>query len=277
MTSPAAQRERQERPAAPDSPAIDRVPILGVPIALTDYQGAMEWMDARIAARDRVYVTASAVHLVMSSRQDPEARTATLGADLIVPDGQPLVWALRALGRPLETRVYGPDLMAAYCERMAASGATSYLYGGRSPETLDQLTSALRERFPGLRIVGGYSPPFRELSDAESERVAAEINGSGADVVWVGIGQPKQEKWMARMRPLLEAPVLVGVGAAFDFHAGLVPQAPGWMQSRGLEWVFRLYQEPRRLWRRYASDNPRFIIGFARQYARHRRALARGR
>lgn len=275
MTPPAAQRERQERPAAPDSPVIERVPILGVPIALTDYQGAMDWMDARIAARDRVYVTASAVHLVMSSRQDPEARTATLGAGLIVPDGQPLVWALRALGRPLEARVYGPDLMAAYCERIAGRGATAYLYGGRSPEALDQLTSALRERFPGLRIVGGYSPPFRELSDAESEQVAAEINDSGADVVWVGIGQPKQEKWMARMRPRLEAPVLVGVGAAFDFHAGLVPQAPAWMQSRGLEWVFRLYQEPRRLWRRYASDNPRFIIGFARQYARHRRALAR--
>jgi N-acetylglucosaminyldiphosphoundecaprenol N-acetyl-beta-D-mannosaminyltransferase len=107
--------------------------------------------------------------------------------------------------------------------------------------------------------------------------VAAEINESGADVVWVGTGQPKQEKWMARMRPLLEAPVLVGVGAAFDFHAGLVPQAPAWMQSRGLEWVFRLYQEPRRLWRRYASDNPRFIAGFARQYAAHRRDLTRSR
>ena len=281
LTPPSAQQEREERQersgdiGAADSRAIERVPILGVPIALTDYRGAMDWVDDRIAARDRAYVTAAAVHLVMSSRQDPEARAATLGADLIVPDGQPLVWALRALGRPLRARVYGPDLMAAYCERMAHSGATAYLYGGRSPEALDRLTDALRERFPGLRIVGGYSPPFRELSDAECERVAAEINDSGADVVWVGIGQPKQEKWMARMRPLLQAPVLVGVGAAFDFHAGLVPQAPGWMQARGLEWVFRLYQEPRRLWRRYASDNPRFIMGFARQYGRHRRALAR--
>ena len=278
-TPPAVEQRRAQRPAGAvaQSPEIERVPILGVPIALTDYRGAMDWMDARIAARDRVYVTASAVHLVMSARQDPEARAATLGADLVVPDGQPLVWALRLLGRPLRARVYGPDLMAAYCERMARTGATAYLYGGRSPEALDQLTSALRERFPGLRIVGGYSPPFRELSEAERERVAAEINDSGADVVWVGIGQPKQEKWMARMRPLLDAPVLVGVGAAFDFHAGLVPQAPGWMQSRGLEWVFRLYQEPRRLWRRYASDNPRFIVGFARQYAAHRRALTRSR
>lgn len=253
------------------APVIERVPILGVPIALTDYDGAMDWMDAHVTSRVPVYVTASAVHLVMTTRSDAEARAATLGAQLIVPDGQPLVWALRLLGHRLDARVYGPDLMAAYCARSAATGVSMYLYGGRSPEALDRLTSALRERFPGLRIVGGHSPPFRELSDAERDAVATEINASGADVVWVGTGQPKQEKWMAQMRPRLAAPVLVGVGAAFDFHAGLVAQAPPWMQSRGLEWVFRLRQEPRRLWRRYASDNPRFILGFARQYLAYRR------
>ncbi len=134
---------------------------------------------------------------------------------------------------------------------------------------LSELARALRLRYPGLQIVGGYAPPFRPLTEAEAEAIANDINRSNADVVWVGIGVPKQEKWMARMRPLLSAPVLVGVGAAFDFHAGLVPQAPPRMQRLGLEWLYRLMQEPRRLSGRYFRYNPRFIIGFARQYARH--------
>jgi N-acetylglucosaminyldiphosphoundecaprenol N-acetyl-beta-D-mannosaminyltransferase len=128
----------------------------------------------------------------------------------------------------------------------------------------------LRARYPGLNIVGGYVPPFRSLTTEEEGAVVEEINGSHADVVWVGIGVPKQEKWMATMRDRLEAPVLVGVGAAFDFHAGLVPQAPSWMQSMGLEWVYRLAQEPRRLWKRYFRYNPRFVIGFLRQWVLHR-------
>jgi N-acetylglucosaminyldiphosphoundecaprenol N-acetyl-beta-D-mannosaminyltransferase len=133
-----------------------------------------------------------------------------------------------------------------------------------------QLALNLRRRHPGLKIVGGYSPPHRELDADERAGVVGEINRSRADVVWVGIGQPKQEKWMAQMQDDLEAPVLIGVGAAFDFHAGLVPQAPAWMQSLGLEWVYRLAHEPRRLWRRYARYNPRFVAGFARQFVRER-------
>ena len=125
-------------------------------------------------------------------------------------------------------------------------------------------------RHPGLKIVGGHCPPFRQLTDAEEDAVAAEINRSGADVVWVGIGVPKQEKWMARMRDRLDAPVLVGVGAAFDFHAGIVPQAPDGLQRLGLEWAFRLSQEPRRLWRRYLRYNPRFVAGWAKQLLAHR-------
>jgi N-acetylglucosaminyldiphosphoundecaprenol N-acetyl-beta-D-mannosaminyltransferase len=125
-------------------------------------------------------------------------------------------------------------------------------------------------RHPGLKIVGGYAPPFRELTEAENEWVAADIARTGADVVWVGIGVPKQEKWMARMRPRLQAPVLIGVGAAFDFHAGLVPQAPPALQRLGLEWLYRLWQEPHRLWRRYARYNPRFVWEFARQFAARR-------
>jgi N-acetylglucosaminyldiphosphoundecaprenol N-acetyl-beta-D-mannosaminyltransferase len=150
-----------------------------------------------------------------------------------------------------------------------------YLYGGRDQGALVQLTRNLRLRHPGLRIVGGHVPPFRELTAAEEAGIVADIDRSGADVVWVGIGVPKQEKWMARMRDRLRAPVLVGVGAAFDFHAGLIPQAPPRMQRLGLEWLFRLIQEPRRLWRRYLRYNPRFVAGFARQYARHRAGRAR--
>jgi len=229
-------------------------------------------MQAMIAADGRGYVTAAAVNLVMSAREDPQALAAVLGATLAVPDGQPLVWALRALGHARATRVYGPDLMAHFCARAAASGTPIYLYGGRTPEALELLEARLRERFPGLRIVGGFSPPFRALSAEEERDVVAAIDASGAEVVWVGTGQPKQEKWMLAMRPRLRAPLLVGVGAAFDFHAGLVSQAPAWMQRNGLEWVYRLSREPRRLWRRYARYNPLFVVGFVRQYARHLRA-----
>jgi N-acetylglucosaminyldiphosphoundecaprenol N-acetyl-beta-D-mannosaminyltransferase len=159
------------------------------------------------------------------------------------------------------------------CARAARSGERFYLYGGRNQGALVQLALNLRRRYPGVRIVGGYSPPHRELFDDERTAVAEEINQSGADVVWVGIGVPKQEKWMAQMRSEIEAPLLVGVGAAFDFHAGLVPQAPNWMQEAGLEWAFRLAREPRRLWRRYMRYNPRFVGCFARQLVEHRRTL----
>jgi N-acetylglucosaminyldiphosphoundecaprenol N-acetyl-beta-D-mannosaminyltransferase len=231
----------------------------------------IDWMQGVIAADAHGYVTAAAVNLVMSAHEDSQVRAAVLGATLAVPDGQPLVWALRALGHARATRVYGPDLMARFCARAALTGTPMYLYGGRTPAALELLERRLRERFPGLRIVGGYSPPFRALSVDEEQDAIAAIDSSGAQVVWVGTGQPKQEQWMLAMRPRLAAPLLVGVGAAFDFHAGLVSQAPGWMQRAGLEWAYRLSREPRRLWRRYARYNPLFVAGFARQYARHLR------
>jgi len=242
------------------------VELLGVPLALTDYERTLDWMDAMAAAGQRGYVCVAAVHTVMASREDPELRAAVLGSSLTVPDGQPLVWAMNALGHELPSRVYGPELMARACERATRTGTRMFLYGGRNQGALVQLTYNLRTRYPGLQIVGGHAPPFRPLTAAEEDRVVAEINRSQADVVWVGIGVPKQEKWMARLRDRLDAPVLVGVGAAFDFHAGLVPQAPAWMQSAGLEWAFRLAQEPRRLWRRYLRYNPRFVAGFVRQW-----------
>ena len=251
--------------------------VLGIPLAVADYEAVLDWMDATVAAGARAYLTAAAVNLVMAAQEDPAARAAVLGATLAVPDGQPLVWALHALGHGSATRVYGPDLMASFCAVAAASGPEGrgipmYLYGGRTPDALELLKRRLGERFPGLNIVGGHSPPFRELTPEEERLVAADIDASGADVVWVGTGQPKQEKWMLRMRPLLTAPLLAGVGAAFDFHAGLVPQAPPRLQGAGLEWAYRLAHEPRRLWRRYMRYNPRFVAAFARQLAVRRAA-----
>jgi N-acetylglucosaminyldiphosphoundecaprenol N-acetyl-beta-D-mannosaminyltransferase len=244
--------------------------VLGIPLAVSDYDEVMEWMDAMIAAGARGYLTAAAVNLVMSAREQPETLAAVLGATLAVPDGQPLVWALRALGNPRATRIYGPDLMALYCARAARAGTPVYLYGGRNDDAArERLVGRLRERFPGLSIAGSSSPPFRALTPAEDAHEIELINSSGAAVVWVGTGQPRQERWMHEMRPRLIPPLLVGVGAAFDFHAGLVKQAPPWMQRNGLEWSYRLSREPRRLWRRYARYNPRFVAAFAAQYAHH--------
>jgi len=251
--------------------------ILGIPLAISDYEQVLDWMDAMIAAGSPGYMTAAAVNLVMCAQEEPETLAAVLAATLTVPDGQPLVWALHALGHPAATRVYGPDLMAHFCARAARTGTPIYLYGGRSPHGSGLLEERLLVRFPGLQIAGGSSPPFRVLAPEEEEREIEKINTSGAAVVWVGTGQPRQEQWMHRMRPRLSPPLLVGVGAAFDFHAGLVSQAPPWMQRNGLEWTFRLWREPRRLWRRYARYNPLFIAGFTRQYLRHLHERRQGR
>jgi N-acetylglucosaminyldiphosphoundecaprenol N-acetyl-beta-D-mannosaminyltransferase len=267
----------QSHPELISPPA--RVDVVGIPLAVIDYERALRWIDAMVAERRRGYVCACNVHTVMTSHEDPELRAALMSADALnVPDGQPLVWAMNALGHSLTDRVYGPELMARACARAAAvTGQRFYLYGGRDPDALIQLGASLRRRFPGINIVGSYAPPFRPLSAVERAAVVEDINESDADVVWVGIGVPKQEKWMAAMRPDLEAPVLVGVGAAFDFHAGLVPQAPPLLQGAGLEWAYRLAQEPRRLWRRYFRYNPRFVAAFARQFAAHLAAGERPR
>ena len=266
-----------QSPANPVSPPAT-VEVVGVPLSVVDYEHALRWMDAMVAERQRGYICVCYVTTVMASHEDPELRAALVSSDAVnVPDGQPLVWAMNALGQSLRDRVYGPELMARACVRAAATGQRFYLYGGRDQDALTELELSLRRRFPGLNIVGTYSPPFRALTMEERTAVAEDINASEADVVWVGIGVPKQEKWMAAMRPSLEPPVLVGVGAAFDFLAGLVPQAPPWIQKAGLEWSFRLVQEPRRLWRRYLRYNPRFVAAFARQLASHRIAGEKAR
>jgi N-acetylglucosaminyldiphosphoundecaprenol N-acetyl-beta-D-mannosaminyltransferase len=247
--------------------------LLGVPVALTDYAGAMDAMDGMIERRERGYVCAAAVHVMMVARHDPETRAALRGASLVVPDGRPLVWALNLLGAGLQDRVYGPELTERYCRRAAERGHRVWLYGGATPAALADLERTLIERFPGIPVAGGLSPPHRPLTSEEEAALAARINEDAPDVVWVGIGAPKQERWMARMRPLVEAPVLAGVGAAFDFIAGRKRQAPAWMQRSGLEWLFRLTQDPLRLAPRYLRYNPAFVAAFARQYLRERKGL----
>jgi N-acetylglucosaminyldiphosphoundecaprenol N-acetyl-beta-D-mannosaminyltransferase len=255
---------------APPPAGVPKRDLLGVPFALTDYGQAMDVMDGMIERRERGYVCAAAVHVLMVGRHDPETRAALRGASLVVPDGRPLVWALNLLGARLEDRVYGPELTVRYCRRAAERGHRVWLYGGATPAALAELERVLVARFPGIRVAGGISPPHRPLTEAEERELAERIDADSPDVVWVGIGAPKQELWMARMRPLLEAPVLAGVGAAFDFIAGRKRQAPAWMQRSGLEWAFRLSQDPRRLGPRYLRYNPAFVAAFARQYVRER-------
>ena len=249
--------------------------ILGLPIAMTDYSEAMNVMDGMVARREPGWLCAVAVHAVMVAQSDAEMRGALVDATLTVPDGMPLVWAANMLGEDLPNRVYGPELMERYSRRCTEAGHRVWLYGGRDQGSLVQLALSMRRQHPGIQIVGGYSPPFRDLTEEEEDALAAQINAARPDVLWVGVGVPKQEKWMARMRDRLEVPVMCGVGAAFDFHAGRISQAPRWMQERGLEWTYRIVQEPRRLLPRYVYYNPRFLAAFARQMAteRSRRAL----
>ena len=234
-------------------------------------------MEAMIAADGRGYVTAAAVNLVMKAQEEPATLAATLGATLAVPDGQPLVWALHALGHPRATRVYGPDLMARFCARAARERIPIYLYGGRDDDapancSSDACTSASR----ASRSSAAPRPPFRPLTPAEDERelrADRRLRRRGR----VGRHRPAPAGAVDAPRCVraCRAPLLIGVGAAFDFHAGLVSQAPPWMQRNGLEWTYRLSREPRRLWPRYARYNPRFVAGFARQYARHLRGAGR--
>jgi N-acetylglucosaminyldiphosphoundecaprenol N-acetyl-beta-D-mannosaminyltransferase len=261
-------------PVAPSGVELARrVPtraVLEVELAHTDYDQTMDVMDGLVARRERGYVCAVAVHAVMVARQDPELAAALAGSTLTVPDGMPLVWAMNLLGHDLNERVYGPELMKRYNARCVEKGHRVWLYGGRDQGSLAQLALNMRREHQGIEIVGGYSPPFRDLTEAEEEELVATINRDRPDVLWVGIGVPKQEKWMLRMRERLDVPVMAAVGAAFDFHAGRISQAPAWMQQRGLEWSYRVAQEPRRLLPRYLYYNPAFLAAFAGQLARER-------
>ena len=241
-----------------------RVDVLGVGISAIDMPAALHLIDQWISQGDRRYICVTGVHGVMESQRDPLLRYVHNRSGLTAPDGMPLVWAGWAAGARHMDRVYGPDLMLAACERAAARGYSSFFYGGR-PGVAERLAARLVGAFPGLKIAGTYAPPFRELSAQEDENVVQLISAAQPDLVWVGLGTPKQELWMAAHAHRIDAGVLIGVGAAFDIHAGLTRQAPHWMQRSGLEWAFRLAQEPRRLWRRYLYNNPRFLAGVARR------------
>ena len=237
---------------------IARTNVLGVGVSAINIPLAIEVIDQWIEAQTPNYICVTGVHGIMESQNDPELRRIHNQAGLVTPDGMPLVWLSQLGGQRHVDRVYGPDLMLAFCQHSAAKEYRHYLYGS-SEEVLAQLAGNLRQNVAGINIVGSYSPPFRPLSPEEDQAMVERINAAAPDVVWVGLSTPKQEKWMAAHVGRLHAPVLVGVGAAFDFHAGTKQQAPYWMQRSGLEWFFRLLTEPRRLWRRYLYNNPRFL------------------
>ncbi len=236
------------------APPVPRYNVLGVGVSALTFAQARDLVLARGQKRSRGYVCVTGVHGVMESCDDPALRRIHHEAFLVTPDGMPLVW----LGPPGVERVYGPDLMLAVCDAGRASGVRHFFYGG-APGVAEELSAKLRARFPGLEVVGTYSPPFRPLNEDEAARLRADVARTRPDLMWIGLSTPKQERFMAEYAPQLEAGLLLGVGAAFDFHTGRVVQAPRWMQRSGLEWLFRLGTEPRRLGPRYLRNNPRFL------------------
>jgi N-acetylglucosaminyldiphosphoundecaprenol N-acetyl-beta-D-mannosaminyltransferase len=238
---------------------LSRINVLGVGISAINLEQAVQEIECWIADGTRKYVNVCTVHTVMECQNDTRLRTIVNQSGLSTPDGMPLVWLSRLQGFRETGRVYGPDLMLALCERSQLTGHRHFFYGG-APGVADLLARKLRARFPGLSVVGIYSPPMHQTDTQEETDVLDLINRSSADILWVGLGTPKQDYWVSRHRPMLSASALIAVGAAFDFHAGLLRQAPRWMQRIGLEWVFRLAQEPRRLAYRYLVYNPLFVV-----------------
>lgn len=245
--------------------------VLGVRVDATSYHAASRRVIEWARSGESRYVCACNVHMVMEAHDDPEFREVVNGADLVTPDGMPLVWALRLLGVAAPRRVYGPALMLGLCAAAEQEGVPVGLYGGTGA-VLERVQGRLRARFPRLRIVYAYSPPF-SAAGSDARRHTLAIRGSGTRILFVALGCPKQERWMAQYRGQIPA-VMVGVGAAFDFLGGSKPQAPALVQRAGMEWAFRLATEPRRLWRRYARHNPRFVAYLTQQVVR--RWIGRG-
>jgi N-acetylglucosaminyldiphosphoundecaprenol N-acetyl-beta-D-mannosaminyltransferase len=261
---PSAAIDDQPRAADRRVPPGQRANVLGVGVSPVSRAQAIAVIDGWIGAGDRQYVCVSGVHGVMESQRDPTLRAIHNGAGMVVPDGMPLVWLSRLRGFPQVERVYGPDLLLSCCRRSLETKSRHFFYGG-AEGVPERLVERLQTRFPGLLVAGMWSPPFRPLTPEEDAEAVRRINEARPDIVWVGLSTPKQERWMAEHRARIGAPVLIGIGAAFDFHAGLKRQAPRWMQRSGLEWLFRLATEPRRLWRRYLRNNPLFVWHIALQ------------
>lgn len=246
-----------------------RFAVLTVGINALTFDNALSIIEGWVAQRQRHYVNLCTTHTVLECYDSPQLGDIVNCSGLALPDGMPLVW-LGKLHKQRIERVYGPDVMLALCEQGQSQGYRHFLYGG-APGVPEMLAEQLRSRYPAIQIVGVYSPPFRSLTQNEEQEIALRINATNPDIVWVGLGTPKQDYWVAKFRPLLEAPVLIAVGAAFDFHTQRVKQAPRWMQRHGFEWLFRLSQDPRRLWRRYLIGNPRFIYLIVKQLASNQR------
>jgi N-acetylglucosaminyldiphosphoundecaprenol N-acetyl-beta-D-mannosaminyltransferase len=238
--------------------------VLGVGICATNIESTLESIDEWATNREQVYISTCTVHLVMECQDSPEVLQAVNSSTLALPDGMPMVWLARRAGHRQAKRVCGPDLLVECMRRQQTARHRHFLYGGE-PGVPERLANRLSSAHPAVRIVGTYSPPFGDLDSLCSDEAAHRINSTHADIVWVGLGAPKQDLWMHRMRSKLEAPVLIGVGAAFNFSSGRVARAPAWIQTTGLEWLFRFAQEPRRLWKRYFIVNTRFVVALGRE------------
>ena len=242
----------------------NRVNVLGVGISNLNLRTARDAIAAAVRERRKGYICVTGVHGVMEAQDDAAFKKILNESFLCTPDGMPMVWAGRLDGQREMSRVYGPDLMLDVCAWSETSGARHFFYGG-ADGVAERLAQKLKERFPKLQVAGTFTPPFRALNADEAKRLTAQIAAAAPDIFWVGLSTPKQEKFMAEFLPKLDATLMVGVGAAFDFHSGRVRQAPRWMQRGGLEWVYRLAGEPRRLAGRYFRNNPRFVLKFLGQ------------
>jgi N-acetylglucosaminyldiphosphoundecaprenol N-acetyl-beta-D-mannosaminyltransferase len=226
-------------------------------VQIPDVLAVMEqWIRQRSVCH---YITVTGMHGVTEAQHDPAFKTILNSADLVVPDGMPLVWLGRLKGKALKRRVYGPELMLTFCKKTASKGYRHFFFGGE-PGLPEKLSEVICSECDGLQIAGIFSPPFRAVSPEEDAEIISMINRACTDILWVGLSTPKQEHWMYEHRHRLDVPVMVGVGAAFDINAGNKKQAPAWMREHGLEWLFRLVQEPRRLWRRYIIYGSEFLF-----------------
>jgi N-acetylglucosaminyldiphosphoundecaprenol N-acetyl-beta-D-mannosaminyltransferase len=232
---------------------------------------ALRYCDDLLQQKRKGYICLTGVHGVMESQRDPALRAILSGSALCLPDGMPTVWIGRLQRHHDMHRVYGPDFMLQLCKLGARRGYRHFLYGGKTGAVVQKLQDRLERLVPAIEVVGTYSPPFRPLTTSEEQLLISSINAAHPDVIWVGLSTPKQEKFMARYLELCNTTLMIGVGAAFDIHAGLVPDAPEWIKNSGLQWLDRLCKEPRRLWRRYLQNNPRFLWNVGLQLAHFKR------
>jgi N-acetylglucosaminyldiphosphoundecaprenol N-acetyl-beta-D-mannosaminyltransferase len=237
----------------------NRVNVLGVGVSVLNLPAALDAIAGALRTRRRGYICITGVHGVMEAQANPGFRKILNNAFLCTPDGMPMVWMGRLRGHAEMRRVYGPDLMLDVCAWSEKNPCRHFFYGGAAG-VAEALAEKLKARFPRLEIAGTFTPPFRRLSPEEERQFVETIQAARPDILWVGLSTPKQEQFMAEFLPRLDATLMIGVGAAFDFHSGRVKQAPRWMQRSGLEWFYRLCQEPRRLAKRYLKNNPCFAL-----------------